>query len=107
MKSIPISKALGASLLAASLVVAPLALPSVAQNAPEVTTDADAADSDSDSGPVLDTTPFQEQEGKIDNFGWLGLLGALGLLNLFRKSKANVEYREIEGQPLPRDREIN
>ncbi|MDX2240969.1 MAG: WGxxGxxG family protein [Leptolyngbyaceae cyanobacterium bins.302] len=46
------------------------------------------------NAPNVDTTPFQETEGKTDNYGWLGLFGLLGLLNLLRKPEEHRVYRE-------------
>ncbi|HEY9805195.1 MAG TPA: WGxxGxxG family protein [Candidatus Obscuribacterales bacterium] len=82
MKRTTLSKLVGAGVLAASLAVVPLSLPSHAQ------------DSNPNNNPTLDTTPFQETKDDNNNLGWLGLIGLLGLANLFRKPKENVRYQE-------------
>jgi hypothetical protein len=90
MKHINLTKKLlGATVLSLSLTMLPTVLPAVAQ------TDTNA--------PTLDTTPFQETEDDPNNWGWLGLIGLLGLANLFRKpSRTYTEtYREPTTTPRP------
>jgi hypothetical protein len=74
-------KIVGAGMLAVSLAVMPLNLPASAQTgaAPNQTNVED------NSRPTLDTTPFQETKNDNNNWGWLGLIGLIGLANLFRK----------------------
>jgi hypothetical protein len=81
MKSRDFSKIIKAGVLAAGLMLLPIA-PSVAQT--ETNTDS----------PTVDTTPFQESENDPGNWGWLGLIGLIGLANLFRKPKTTEVYRE-------------
>jgi hypothetical protein len=73
-------KILGASVLALSLSVLPIALPAAAQ------TDTNR--------PTLDTTPFQETRDDNNNWGWLGLIGLIGLANLFRKPRSRTVYQD-------------
>lgn len=77
-----LSKFVGASILAASLAILPLYLPASAQTGtqPNTTTE-------DNTQPTIDTTPFQETRDDHNNWGWLGLLGLIGLANLFRKPK--------------------
>lgn len=81
MKSRDFSKIIKAGVLAAGLMLLPVA-PSVAQT--ETNT----------NNPTLDTTPLQESEDDANNWGWLGLIGLIGLANLFRKPKRTEVYRE-------------
>lgn len=83
MKRTTLSKLVGAGVLATSLAVLPLSLPSNAQT-----------DATSGNNPTVDTTPFQESTNDFNNLGWLGLIGLLGLANLFRKPKETVRYQE-------------
>jgi len=83
MKRTTLSKLVGAGVLAASLAVVPLSLPSHAQT-----------DNNPNNNPTLDTTPFQETKDDNNNLGWLGLIGLLGLANLFRKPKETARYQE-------------
>lgn len=71
------SKVIGASIVALSLAMAPLTLPTLAQN----------QNSAESNNPTFDTTPLQETENDFNNFGWLGLIGLIGLANLFRKRR--------------------
>lgn len=73
-------KIVGAGILALSLAVVPATLPAAAQN--------------NSNAPALDTTPFQETKDDNNNWGWLGLVGLIGLANLFRKPKSQTVYRE-------------
>lgn len=74
---------LGAGVLAMSLATLPMTVPAIAQ------TDSNA--------PTLDTTPLQETRDDNNNWGWLGLLGLIGLANLFRQPKTqHTVYREPE-----------
>lgn len=73
-------KILGASVLAFSLVVLPTAFPAAAQ------TDTNR--------PTLDTTPFQETRDDNNNWGWLGLIGLIGLANLFRQPKSRTVHQD-------------
>lgn len=74
MKRSDLPKFVGAGILALSLTMMPLSLPASAQN-----------NSGESNAPTLDTTPFQETKDDNNNWGWLGLLGLIGLANLFRK----------------------
>lgn len=86
MKNSKLSAIAGAGVLAASLAVMPLSLPVLAQDASPSTTTTQTSP-ESNNSPVLDTTPFQETKNDNNNWGWLGLLGLIGLANLFRKPK--------------------
>ncbi len=84
-----LSKIAGASVIAASLAVMPLSLPVSAQNAdPNAPTTTQT--SPESNAPTFDTTPFQETKDDNNNWGWLGLLGLIGLANLFRKPKTTA-----------------
>jgi hypothetical protein len=100
MKQHKLLKFLGTGLLAAGLVLTPLALPGSAQTAPDQTTTENLGENNQ---PNLDTTPFQETKGQTDNFGWLGILGALGLLNLLRKPDTGDQYVRTGTNPNARD----
>lgn len=83
MKFTKIAKA---SLLAATLAIAPLSLPAQAQT---TTT----------QGDTYTTTPRQGVDAVNDDndfdWGWLGLLGLIGLAGLAgRKNEAPTRYRE-------------
>jgi len=81
-----LSRIAGAGLLALSLSMIPLTLPASAQTN-STTTNSDKT--------TLDTTPFQETKNDGDhNFGWLGLLGLIGLANLLRKDKPRAHQVE-------------
>lgn len=87
-----LTKIAGASVIAASLAVMPLSLPVSAQNAdPNAPTTTQT--SPESNAPTLDTTPFQETKNDNNNWGWLGLLGLIGLANLFRQPKT-VAYSD-------------
>ena len=54
------------------------------------------AQTESQEGPVLDTTPFQETSNDLNNWGWLGLLGLVGLANFFRSpERVEVDERTV------------
>lgn len=78
MKLSHLTKIVGGLALTVGLLGVPSVLPVVAQQNPDVP---------ANNAPNYDSTPFQESEGVIDNYGWLGLIGLLGLLNLLRKPK--------------------
>jgi hypothetical protein len=82
MKSVDVSKIIKSGILAASLLLLPVAPSALAQT--ETTTE----------GPTVDTTPFQESEDEPSNWGWLGLIGLVGLANLLRKPKTTQVQRE-------------
>ncbi|MFB2917839.1 MULTISPECIES: WGxxGxxG family protein [Aerosakkonema] len=84
MKPSNLSKLVGASVIALSLTILPSTLPAAAQN----NTNVDR------SGPVIDRTPFQETRDDNNNWGWLGLLGLIGLANLFRKEPERTVSRD-------------
>lgn len=94
MKVTSVSKVLSASIIAASIAILPLSLPASAQTdtQPNTTTPT----TENTTGPTVDTTPFQETSGGNNNWGWLGLLGLIGLANLFRKPKQTVTYTETD-----------
>lgn len=81
----------GAGVLALSLAVVPATLPAAAQN--------------NSNAPALDTTPLQETKDDHNNWGWLGLLGLIGVANLFRKPKTRTAYRENDVVSRPGYRE--
>jgi hypothetical protein len=80
MKSRDFSKIIKAGVLAAGLMLLPVAPSALAQT--------------ENNNPTLDTTPLQESEDDANNWGWLGLIGLIGLANLFRKPKTTEVYRE-------------
>lgn len=83
MKTSHLSKFAGASLLALSLTILPLAVPASAQ------------DNSGANKTTLDTTPLQENKNDTaPNYGWLGLLGLIGLANLFRKNKSHEHHTD-------------
>ena len=87
-----ISKTTAATLIALGLAVLPSAMPAEAQ------TNSDPAQNNTDSnGVVLDRTPFQESKDDNQHWGALGLLGILGLANLFRKDEPK-RYRDPMGE---------
>ncbi|MCL1467600.1 WGxxGxxG family protein [Argonema galeatum] len=86
MKRSNLSKIAGASVLALSLTILPSTLPAAAQNNSNPNVDR--------SGPTVDTTPFQETKDDNNNWGWLGLIGLVGLANLFRKEPERVVNRD-------------
>lgn len=87
-----ISKNAAATLIALSLAVLPSAMPASAQ------TESAPAQNNSDSnGVVLDRTPLQESKEDNNHWGALGLLGILGLANLFRKDEPK-RYRDPMGE---------
>jgi hypothetical protein len=87
-----ISKTTAATLIALALAVLPSAMPAEAQ------TNSDPGQNNTGSnGVVLDRTPFQESKGDNQHWGALGLLGILGLANLFRKDEAK-RYRDPMGE---------
>lgn len=91
-KQFDISKNAASALLALSLAILPLALPAQAQ-----TNTAPAQNNSGSNRVILDTTPFQESKGDNNHWGALGLLGILGLANLFRKDKPK-QYRDPMGE---------
>jgi hypothetical protein len=72
-----VQQILGTGMIALSLAIFPASLPASAQTNP--------------NNPTVDTTPFQETSDDNNNWGWLGLLGLIGLANLFRKPKTHHE----------------
>lgn len=91
MKCSSLSKAVGAGIISLSLATAPLLKPAVAQNAVQSSSPSPTTES---SGPSFDTTPFQETKNDNNNFGWLGLIGLLGLAKLFQKRRGPERYRD-------------
>lgn len=85
MKASNLSKFAAASAIAVSLAIVPSTLPASAQTN-NTTIDR--------TGPTVDTTPFQETRDDNNNWGWLGLLGLIGLANLFRKDEPKTVYRD-------------
>jgi len=88
VKPSEISKSAAATLIALSLAVLPSAMPASAQ-----TNSAPAQNNTDSNGVVLDRTPFQESKRDNNHWGALGLLGILGLANLFRKDEPK-RYRD-------------
>lgn len=80
-----LSKFAAASVVALSLATFPSTVPAFAQTN-NTTIDR--------TGPTVDTTPFQETRDDNNNWGWLGLLGLIGLANLFRKDEPRTVYRD-------------
>lgn len=77
MKYSDLSKFFGAGVLAASLIVAPLAIPASAQVG-------------------TDTEDVEVEEDNDSNWGWLGLLGLLGLAGLAgrKREDTTTAYRD-------------
>ena len=92
VKPSDISKNTAATLIALSLAVLPSAMPASAQ-----TESAPAQNNTESNGVVLDRTPFQESKEDNNHWGALGLLGILGLANLFRKDEPK-RYRDPMGE---------
>lgn len=90
MKNSKLSKVVGASIVAATLAVMPLSLPASAQTDTAPTTQT----SPESNAPTIDTTPLQETRNDNNNWGWLGLLGLIGLANFLRKPKHTVAYSD-------------
>lgn len=96
MKVSNFSKVAGASIIAASIAIMPLSLPASAQTDTQPTTTTPNTTTEDQTSPTIDTTPFQESNNdRSPNFGWLGLLGLIGLANLFRKPKQTA-YSEAD-----------
>lgn len=91
MNNSKLSKVIGASIVAATLAVMPLSMPASAQTDTAPTTTQTSPES---NAPTIDTTPFQETRNDNNNWGWLGLLGLIGLANFLRKPKQTVAYRD-------------
>ncbi|MEG3930930.1 MULTISPECIES: WGxxGxxG family protein [unclassified Microcoleus] len=92
VKPSDLSKNAAATLIALSLAVLPSAMPASAQ-----TESAPAQNNTESNGVVLDTTPLQESKEDNNHWGALGLLGILGLANLFRKDEPK-RYRDPMGE---------
>lgn len=92
VKPSDISKNAAATLIALSLAVLPSAMPASAQ-----TNSAPAQNNNNSNGVVLDRTPLQESKEDNNHWGALGLLGILGLANLFRKDEPK-RYRDPMGE---------
>ena len=88
MKRSDLSKIAGVSVLALILAILPSAVPASAQTSPAPGTTTE------NTGPTVDTTPFQETKDDANNLGWLGLIGLVGLANLLRKPKTAVRERD-------------
>lgn len=97
MKSSDLSKVIGASVMAAGLVILPATLPASAQSNTSPNTD---------STTTTTTTPRADvYDADIDNdfdWGWLGLLGLTGLLGLIpRKQQETVHYNSTTSDRDP------
>ncbi|MEG4036433.1 WGxxGxxG family protein [Microcoleus sp. Pol12B5] len=92
VKPSDLSKNAAATIIALSLAVLPSAMPASAQ-----TESAPAQNNTESNGVVLDRTPFQESKEDNNHWGALGLLGILGLANLFRKDEPK-RYRDPMGE---------
>ena len=92
VKPSDISKNAAATLIALSLAVLPSTMPASAQ-----TNSAPAQNNTDSNGVVLDRTPLQESKEDNNHWGALGLLGILGLANLFRKDEPK-RYRDPMGE---------
>ena len=104
MKVSNFSKVAGASIIAASIAIMPLSIPTSAQTDTQPTTTTPNTTIEDKTSPTIDTTPFQESNNdRNPNYGWLGLLGLIGLANLFRKPKPTV-YSEPDVTTRPTNR---
>ena len=88
MKRSDLSKVIGASMMAAGLVILPATLPASAQSNTSPNTD---------STNTTTTTPradvYNTDVDRNSDWGWLGLLGLTGLLGLIpRKREEKVNY---------------
>jgi hypothetical protein len=92
VKRSDISKNTAATLIALSLAVLPSAMPASAQ-----TGSAPTQNNTDSNRVILDRTPFQESKNDNNHWGALGLLGILGLANLFRKDEPK-RYRDPMGE---------
>ncbi|MEG3925863.1 MULTISPECIES: WGxxGxxG family protein [unclassified Microcoleus] len=99
VKPSDISKNAAATLIALSLAVLPSAMPASAQtnSAPAQNNTESTQNNTESNGVVLDTTPLQESKEDNNHWGALGLLGILGLANLFRKDEPK-RYRDPMGE---------
>ncbi|MBD1810680.1 WGxxGxxG family protein [Microcoleus vaginatus] len=100
VKPSDISKNAAATLIALSLAVLPSAMPASAQtnSAPaQNNTESTQNNNNNSNGVVLDRTPLQESKEDNNHWGALGLLGILGLANLFRKDEPK-RYRDPMGE---------
>ena len=88
-----VQQILSVGIIALTLAIFPASLPAHAQTNPNNTT-------------IIDRTPFQETTDDNNNWGWLGLLGLIGLANLFRQPRTNSEtYRDPNVTTRPGYRE--
>ena len=86
------NKYAASALLVLSLAILPSAMSAQAQ-----TNSAPAQNNTDSNRVILDTTPFQESKRDKNYWGALGLLGILGLANLFRKDEPK-QYRDPRGE---------
>jgi len=92
VKASDISKTTAATLIALSLALSSLL------SWKGVLSNSDPAQNNTGSnGTVVDRTPFQESKDDNQHWGALGLLGILGLANLFRKDEPK-RYRDPMGE---------
>lgn len=88
LKLSKVSKFVGASVIAASLAIAPLTLPVQAQNNNNTDTTTQQNRRVDTTGPIRANT-----ERDNNNLGWFGLLGLIGLAGLARnKRREEVSY---------------
>lgn len=86
MKASNASKFLGASAIAAALVIVPLNIPVQAQSSTG-TTSTQQDRTLNQTGPITTNT-----ERDNNNWGWLGLLGLTGLAGLAKKSRPTTVH---------------
>lgn len=88
MKRSDLSKVIGASVMAAGLVILPATLPASAQSSTSPNTDSTNTTTTTPRSDVYNT----DYDRNVD-WGWLGLLGLTGLLGLIpRKREETVHY---------------
>lgn len=92
IKPFDMSKNAASALLALSLAILPSAFPAQAQ-----TNSAPPQNNTDSNRVILDRTPLQESKRDNNHWGALGLLGILGLANLFRKDEPKA-YRDPMGE---------
>jgi len=98
LKPSTLSKIAGASLLTLSLAIFPSAIPAEAQTNSAPAQNNPAQNNTDSNRVILDRTPLQESKQDNNHWGALGLLGILGLANLFRKNEPKAYRDPMQGE---------